>query len=59
MAKAKKGPRQILGLKCGECGSFNYLSERNKLNTPEKLSPKKYCKRCKKHTVHKEAKKLK
>lgn len=59
MAKAKKGPRQIFGLKCAECGSFNYITERNKLNTPEKLQLRKYCNKCKKHQVHKEAKKLK
>lgn len=59
MGKAKKGPRQIYGLKCSVCNKFNYLSERNKLNTVEKLSLSKYCTKCKKHTVHKEAKKLK
>lgn len=59
MAKKKKGPRGIYGMKCSECGNFNYLTERNKVNTEEKLSLKKYCKRCKKHTVHKETSKLK
>lgn len=59
MAKAKKGPRQIFGLKCAECSSFNYLTVRNKLNSPDKLQLRKYCKSCKKHTLHKEAKKLK
>ncbi len=58
MAK-KKGPRQIFGLKCSVCGAFGYITERNKLNTIEKLVLKKYCKMCKKHTPHKEAKKLK
>lgn len=56
---AKKGPRQIYGLKCSECNAFNYITERNKVNTPDKLELSKYCKRCRKHTVHKEAKKLK
>ena len=59
MAKAKKGPRQIFGLKCSVCGMFNYITERNKMNTPGKLTPRKYCKTCKKHQIHKEAKKLK
>jgi len=59
MAKSKKGPRQIYGLKCGECSSFNYITERNKVNTPDKMTPRKYCKKCKKHTDHKESKKLK
>lgn len=58
MAK-KKGPRQIFGMKCADCGAFGYLTERNKNNTPEKLEMKKYCKVCRKHAMHKEAKKLK
>jgi len=59
MAKKKKGPRQIYGLKCSVCGKFNYLTQRNKVNTEKKLELKKYCKKCRKHEVHKEAKKLK
>jgi len=59
MAKSKKGPRQIFGMKCSECNNFNYITERNKVNTEEKLKLKKYCKRCRKHTMHTEAKKLK
>lgn len=38
MAKKKKGPRQNYGLKCSECGNLNYLTTRNKVNTPDKLS---------------------
>jgi len=59
MAKKKKGPRQILGLICQECKSFNYVSERNRTNTEKKLVLRKYCKRCRKHTEHKETSKLK
>lgn len=59
MAKAKKGPRQHFGLKCSECGNFNYITERNKLNTPEKLALRKYCKTCRHVTDHKEVAKLK
>ncbi|KKU60516.1 MAG: 50S ribosomal protein L33 [Microgenomates group bacterium GW2011_GWE1_47_12] len=59
MAKAKKGPRQPFGLKCGECSAFNYITSRSKLNTPDKLVLSKYCPKCKKHTKHKESKKLK
>lgn len=59
MATGKKGPRQAYGLKCSECGHFNYITERNKVNTPEKLKLKKYCKWCRKRTVHKETSKLK
>jgi len=58
MAK-KKGPRMIIGLVCQQCRSFNYITERNKANTPEKLQLKKYCRKCKKHTLHQERQKLK
>jgi len=59
MAKSKKGPRQNFGLVCSECKSFNYITERNKLNTEEKLKLNKYCKKCRKVTEHKETAKLK
>jgi large subunit ribosomal protein L33 len=56
---AKKGPRQIFGFTCSVCKSQNYISEKNKVNTPDKIELKKYCPKCKKHTVHKENPKLK
>ena len=59
MAKKGKGPRGILGLKCSICNAQNYLTQRNRVNSPEKLALKKYCPRCRKHTPHKEMSKLK
>ena len=41
-------------LKCTECGEENYLTQKNKRNTPDRLEQKKYCPRCKKTTLHKE-----
>ena len=41
-------------LKCTVCGEENYLTEKNKRNTPDRLEQKKYCPRCKKTTLHKE-----
>ena len=58
MAK-KKGPRFILALKCTVSNSQNYITERNRANTPKKLKLSKFCKRCRKHTEHKETSKLK
>ena len=56
----KKGEHRVLvGLTCTVCKHRNYVSTRNKLNTAEKLSLKKYCKVCKKITLHKETEKLK
>lgn len=56
---AKKGPRQTMALVCTVCKSQNYVSEKNKVNTPKKLVLKKFCKRCRKVTDHKETSKLK
>ncbi|OGD00365.1 50S ribosomal protein L33 [Candidatus Amesbacteria bacterium RIFCSPLOWO2_02_FULL_48_11] len=56
---AKKGARQIFALVCTVCKSQNYLTEKNKVNTPDKLEFKKYCPRCRKHQLHKETSKLK
>ena len=56
---AKKGPRQIMALVCTVCKSQNYITEKNKTNQPDKLVFKKYCRRCKRVTEHKETSKLK
>jgi large subunit ribosomal protein L33 len=52
-----KEDRISLTLKCTECGEENYLSSKNKKHNPDRLEVNKYCKRCKKVTVHKEKKK--
>ncbi len=57
MAK-KKGARVLVGLTCTVCGTFNYVSQRNKTNTVSPLKLNKYCKTCRKRTPHKEKKKL-
>jgi len=56
---AKKGTRQLLALVCSVCKNQNYITEKNKTNTPDKLVFKKYCRRCKRRTEHKEKSKLK
>jgi large subunit ribosomal protein L33 len=56
---AKKGDRIFIGLVCSVCKNQNYTSEKNKTNTPEKLTLKKYCRYCRKPTEHKETQKLK
>lgn len=55
---AKKGNRVIFGLTCESCGRQNYISEKNKLNTPSVMTFKKYCPQCRRRTIHKEKKKL-
>ncbi|HJX60423.1 MAG: 50S ribosomal protein L33 [Desulfobacterales bacterium] len=48
--------RNILNLACTECKRRNYSTTKNKRTTPDKLELKKYCRFCRKHTVHKETK---
>jgi len=55
---AKRGSRILVGLVCEVCKRQNYVVEKNKVNTPGPLKLRKYCKQCKKRTVHKEKKKL-
>ena len=40
----------------GECKQRNYNKEKNKKNSPDRLEMKKYCRFCKKHTLHRETK---
>jgi len=54
-----KSNREIVALLCSECKNQNYVTHRNKVNMEQKLEIKKYCKKCKKHTLHKESSKLK
>ena len=56
---AKKGARQFIGLVSAACGQQNYVSQKNKTNTPQKVNIKKYCPSCRKTTDHKETSKLK
>jgi large subunit ribosomal protein L33 len=48
--------RDIITLACSECKRRNYTETKNKKLHQEKLELKKYCKFCKKHTLHKETK---
>ena len=53
---AAKWPREKITLECTECKRRNYMTEKNKRNNAERLEIEKYCKYCKKRTVHKETK---
>ena len=56
---AKKGNRVLIGLECVETGRRTYVSQKNKVNTTDKLELKKYNPILRKHTVHKEVARLK
>ena len=48
---------QLIKLACSKCGRVNYWSRKNRKLVERKIELKKYCKWCRKQTVHKEAKK--
>jgi len=43
-------------LACTECKERNYFTQKNKKNNPDRLEFNKFCRRCGKHTLHKETK---
>lgn len=43
-------------LVCTECLSRNYSIKKNKRTNVERLEIKKFCKKCGRHTLHKETK---
>ena len=55
MAK-NTGARVRVMLACTECKQRNYNTTKNKRNNPERLEMMKYCKFCKKETLHRETK---
>jgi large subunit ribosomal protein L33 len=48
--------RVKITLVCTECKQRNYDTKKNKKNDPDRLELKKYCRFCRKHTLHKESK---
>lgn len=48
--------RVKITLACTECKQRNYNMTKEKKNHPERMETKKYCKFCKRHTMHKETK---
>ena len=48
--------RVKITLACTECKQRNYNTKKNKKNDPDRLEMNKYCKFCKKHTLHRETK---
>ena len=48
--------RVKITLSCTECKQRNYNTMKNKKNDPDRLEMNKYCRFCRKHTLHKETK---
>nr|YP_010275911.1 ribosomal protein L33 [Cananga odorata]UKH49825.1 ribosomal protein L33 [Cananga odorata] len=65
MAKGKD-VRGIVFLQCTNCvrndfnkesrGTFRYITQKNRHNTPSRLELRKFCPYCYKHTIHREIK---
>jgi len=53
---AGKENRVVVTLACSDCRSRNYVTQKNRQKTKDRLQLKKYCSDCRKHTLHREAK---
>lgn len=42
-------------LECTECRNRNYRTEKNRRTTADRVELKKYCKFCRRHTLHRES----
>lgn len=52
-----KFSQNLIKMKCSVCNRVNYYTRKNKKTVEKKLELSKFCKWCRKHVVHKEAKK--
>ena len=48
--------RTRITLACTECKNRNYDTKKDKKTHPDRMETKKYCRFCKRHTLHKETK---
>lgn len=55
MAK-KAAAREIIYLACTQCQQRNYTSAKNRRNDSQRIELKKFCPRCRTHTLHRETK---
>ena len=56
---SKKDAVMKFGLVCSVCKNSNYVTSKNKIENKDKIELNKYCRHCRKHTLHKEVEKLK
>ena len=50
MASKSQDVRPKITLACSECKERNYITKKNRRNTPDRLELAKYCPRCHKST---------
>jgi len=48
--------RELITLQCNDCKNRNYTAMKNRKKHTDRLETKKFCRACRKHTVHKEVK---
>ena len=53
---ARVEARPTIQLACTECKERTYTTRKNKKNDPNRIELQKYCPRCRRHTLHREAK---
>ena len=52
---ARRGENRILiTLGCADCRERTYSSSKSRRNDPQRIELKKYCPRCRVHTLHRE-----
>ncbi|MDA1347718.1 MAG: 50S ribosomal protein L33 [Chloroflexi bacterium] len=52
---ARRGDNRILAtLACPECKERTYNTNKSRRNDPQRIELKKYCPRCRIHTLHRE-----
>ena len=51
---AGKGGASIITLQCPNCKERNYTTTKNKRNDPDRIELRKFCSRCRTHTLHRE-----
>ena len=54
--KMANDARVKITLVCTECKQRNYDTKKNKKNDPDRMEFNKFCRFCKKHTLHRESK---
>ncbi|WP_160148998.1 50S ribosomal protein L33 [Arcanobacterium ihumii] len=54
MASKSQDVRPKITLACEVCKERNYITKKNRRNTPDRLELNKYCPRCNKNQAHRE-----
>ncbi|MDR2620224.1 MAG: 50S ribosomal protein L33 [Propionibacteriaceae bacterium] len=54
MAKKQADIRPKITMACTVCKERNYITKKNRRNTPDRLELAKFCPRCGHHTAHRE-----